>query len=172
VRDGTSLVIIKKILERLPAAFAFLASAALTGILVLIVIDVTVRALGYRPPAFTVGVVEYLALYFTMFAAPYLVRVKGHIYIQTLVMRVSGPAQKVLRRVIYSISIAACGLFAGVALLVLLEKLESGDIDMRGINFPGWLIVAPLVFGYAMVSLEFVRALVLDEALGEGGEGL
>jgi len=162
----------KRLIERLPAALVFMASAAVVGILGLIVIDVTIRSFGGRPPAYTIGLVEYLSLYFTMFAAPYLVREKGHVYIQTLVSHLKGSARSFVRRCIYLVSLASSGLFAAIAVLVLLEKLASGDIDMRGIDLPGWLVIAPLVLGYGLVAVEFLRALILDEDLGDGGEAL
>ena len=51
--------------------------AVLSGVLILasfdmIVVDVSMRIVGLKPPLFTVATVEYILLWFTMLAAPWL----------------------------------------------------------------------------------------------------
>jgi C4-dicarboxylate transporter DctQ subunit len=67
--------------RQLKVVNAFVVTA---GVLILIgiglvIVDVSIRALGMRPPGFTVAAVEYILLYFVLLSAPYLVRIKGHV---------------------------------------------------------------------------------------------
>ncbi len=70
------------------AGVAGLLIAAMCG---LIVWDVAARNLGLQPPASTVALTEYGLLYFTMAAAPWLVRRRGHIVVEIFYQRL--PAQ-------------------------------------------------------------------------------
>ena len=58
---------------------AGIAGVVLAMMCTLIIFDVTLRNLGLQPPRATVAITEYALLYFTMFAAPYLVRTRGHV---------------------------------------------------------------------------------------------
>ena len=51
---------------------------------VLIVLDVALIMFGYSGREATMGLVEYGLLWFTMLAAPWLARIKGHVYIDAL----------------------------------------------------------------------------------------
>ncbi len=140
-------------------ALAWLAGAMTLAIFVLVVVDVTAREVLGSSLNYTIGTVEYALLYFTMFAAPYLVRTHGHVYIEALIIRLPVPVQRVLEKIVYVICAVSCVIFAVVSTMLLLEIIESGVIDIRGVDFPGWLIVAPMPLCYGLVTLEFLRFL-------------
>ena len=79
------MLALDKTLEQVATALAYFACVIVTCIFVMIVIDVSMRTLGFTPPGFTLSVVEYALLYFAMCCAPYLVRHKGHVTIEALV---------------------------------------------------------------------------------------
>ena len=69
--------------------FILLALATGAGLVIfssfaMIVVDVSIRIVGLKPPLFTMAVVEYGLLWFTMLAAPWLVRIKGHVFIDAV----------------------------------------------------------------------------------------
>jgi len=68
-------------------AFLVLAGVLVLAAIFLIIIDVCIRALGFKPPGYTVAVVEYVLLYFVLLSAPYLVRTKGHVLTDILIQR-------------------------------------------------------------------------------------
>ena len=84
--------------DRLIYGLAGLAGAMIAGVCLLIVYDVVARNLGLQPPRSTVALTEYALLYFTMAAAPYLVRVKGHIVVEVVYQRLGGKVQKHTRQ--------------------------------------------------------------------------
>jgi len=154
-----------RLYDGLITAFAILAGVVIAAILVLIVLDVVVREVGSGSLAFTLGVVEYGLLYFTMLAAPYLVREKAHVFIESIVSQFPVRVQRVLEVVVYLLCILATMLFAWISFELLREKVAAGTIDIRGIDFPSWVLVAPLGPCYLLVALEFLRFLIGPDSL-------
>jgi len=66
-------------------ALRALSGVVVFGIFLLIVVDVGIRMagpmIGVQPWIYSSGVVEYGLLWFAMLAAPWLTRVKGHVFI-------------------------------------------------------------------------------------------
>lgn len=150
-------------------ALAWLAGAMTLAIFVLVVVDVTAREVVGSSLNYTVGTVEYALLYFTMFAAPYLVRTHGHVYIEALITRLPEPVRRVQEKLVYVICAVSCAVFAVVSTMLLVEKIETGVIDIRGVDFPGWLIVAPMPVCYGLVTLEFLRFLFGADSMYRAG---
>lgn len=148
-----------RLYDGLVGALAYLAGVATVLILVLVLIDVAARELAGSSLNFTIGIVEYAMLYFTMFAAPYLVRTRGHVCIEAVVMRLPDRARRVLEKAVYVICAGATLVFAYFSIDLLFEKIGDETIDIRGIDFPGWLVVAPMPLCYALVAVEFLRYL-------------
>ena len=73
--------------DRLIHGMAVFAGLVIAAACLLIAYDVIARNLGMQPPASTVALTEYALLYFTMAAAPYLVRSKGHIVVEVVYQR-------------------------------------------------------------------------------------
>ena len=67
--------------DNLIMALALLAGVMIASVFFFIVFDVTLRTTGFRPPEFVSAVSEYVLLYVTMLAAPWLVRERGHVRI-------------------------------------------------------------------------------------------
>jgi TRAP-type C4-dicarboxylate transport system permease small subunit len=165
-----------RLYDGLVGALAYLAGVATVLILVLILLDVAARELFGSSLNFTIGVVEYAMLYFTMFAAPYLVRTRGHVCIEAVVMRLPVRTRRVLEKAVYVICAVATLVFAYFSTDLLIEKIGDGTIDIRGIDFPGWLVVAPMPLGYGLVAVEFLRYLFGPDSFyrsdGSPGEAL
>lgn len=158
--DRQVLNSISKAYNTLLMALAVLAGVIVLMILLLIVVDVCIRTLGFTAFNFTLGLVEYGLLYFTMFSAPYLVRQKGHIYIQTLTSMMPNPLLQIAEKMIYLLSILATAIFGYISTVLLFEKILGDEIEIRGIDFPAWLPVLPLPLCYFLVAIEFARFLI------------
>jgi C4-dicarboxylate transporter, DctQ subunit len=148
-------------------ALAVLAGAAIAVAFVLIVADVLIRTARYNPPPFTIATVEYLLLYFTMFAAPWLVRQKGHVYVDALLSHLSGRPRIFLEKFVYLFCVAAPLVFAYFATLLLVDAFQSGMFEERAIDIPLWLLYAPMPIGFALVAVEFARYLFGADRLYE-----
>lgn len=141
-------------------ALAVLAGASIALAFVLIVVDVGIRAAGLRPPAFTSAVVEYILLYFTLLAAPYLARKKGHVYVDALVSHLRGRVRWVLEKFVYVVCIVTCLIFAYVGFGLTVDAIRSGGFEERSVDVPLWINYAPMAPVFLLVAIEFGRYLV------------
>jgi TRAP-type C4-dicarboxylate transport system permease small subunit len=142
------------------AGLAVGAGAAIAGAFVLIVVDVGIRAAGLRPPAFTSAAVEYILLYFTLLAAPFLVRRKGHVYVDAVASRLPGRARWPVEKLAYLVCIATCLVFSYIGLGLTVDAIRSGGFEERSIDVPLWINYAPMAPAFLLVALEFGRYLV------------
>ena len=141
-------------------ALAGLAGATIGLCFLLIVIDVSIRAVGRTPPAYTSAVVEYTLLYFTLLAAPYLVRQKGHVYVDALLSRLTGRTRWVAEKLAYCVCVVTSLAFSFIGFRLALAAIESGSIEERSIDVPSWVdywAVGPI---FLLVAIEFTRYLI------------
>jgi TRAP-type C4-dicarboxylate transport system permease small subunit len=130
------------------------------AMLVLIVVDVSLRIAGFRPPAATIGLVEYSLLYLAMLSAPRLVREGQHIVVETIIGALSGWARIVLEKLIYAAAAVTCAVLGTAATLLTLDNIARGTLDLRGIDLPSWLLPLPIAIGCALCTVEFLRFLL------------
>lgn len=139
--------------------------AVLAGILiflsfVMIVVDVTMRIVGLKPPLFTIAVVEYILLWFAMLAAPWLVRIKGHVFIDAVTQFLPKLVKTVVAKIVYSICIVSSSIYCIHAAGLLREAWVKEMIDVRSIDMPQWILYAPMPVCFFFVATEFARFLV------------
>lgn len=139
--------------------------AGLAGVLiflsfVMIVVDVTMRILGFTPPSFTTSVVEYILLWFTILAAPWLVRIKGHVFIDAVTQFLPPVVKTVIAKIVYILCIIAAMIFAYHAAGLLITAWQEAKVDVRSVEMPQWILFFPMPFCFFMVGLEFCRYLL------------
>ena len=158
-----------RLYDRLIAVLAAVAGAMLAGVFVMIVYDVTVRALGYQPPAHTSALSEYAMLYMTLLAAPWVLRNKGHVFVEFLAGALPRTVRRVLRRGIYTLCIVVCLGLAYYGLLAALDYWERGELDIKSIVIAKWAYYAPLPIGFFLCAVEFARFLFgIDDMYDRG----
>ena len=128
-------------------------------IFVLIVSDVLLRLTGLPLWTYSSGVVEYSLLWFTMLGAPWLARIKGHVFIDAVTQLLPAGPQKIIAKIVYTICIVSCLIFAWFSFQLLLDAFTSGQTDTRGEDFPLWALLFPIPFSFALVAIEFCRFL-------------
>lgn len=136
-------------------ALAWFACVIIPCIFTMIVVDVSIRTFGYRPPLFTSSVVEYALLYLAVCSAPWLVRERGHVVIEALVAVLPDAVRRPLAKFVYLVSAAISFLMAYLCWGLLAAYWVGGELDVRGIDLPYWLQFLPLPFCFALVGLEF-----------------
>ena len=146
-------------------ALAYMAGAMVIIIFALIVIDVTSRELFGFSFKFTIGTVEYLMLYLTCLCAPWLLRTHGHVYIEAFTSRMPVSMKRASEILVCLLCIVAAGIYTWIGMSLLLERLSSGEVDIRDIDIPGWMIAAPLPVCYSLITIECVRFLFGQESI-------
>ena len=127
---------------------------------ILIFIDVLMRIAYMDPLLFILTTVEYSLLYFTMLAAPYLVRIKGHVFIDAVTQFFPPRIKKVVAKIVYLACIIGSLVFCYHLVGLFFEAFESGEIDMRSFEIPMWILFAPMPACYIMCAIEFGRYLI------------
>jgi C4-dicarboxylate transporter DctQ subunit len=146
--------------DRVITGLAVTGGISLVIITIAIIIDVVLRNTGFRPSQSTSALVEYVMLYSTMAAAPWLVRKNGHVAITSFVERLPQRLRFLAGRAVLILCIFVLGLLSWRSSAVGLEMVAAGSVDMRSINIPSWVLYAMLAGGFGLMTLEFLRMLL------------
>lgn len=147
---------------------AVLAGAMVAAVFVMILYDVTLRATGFQPPIFTSALTEYALLYLTMLAAPWLVRTRGHVFVESFTLRLGRGARRVVERFVYLLCIALCLILSYYAVEQALDMASRGEEDWRSIVMPRWVLFAALPIGFVPAAVEFARFLFGRDSMYAG----
>jgi C4-dicarboxylate transporter DctQ subunit len=157
---------------RLLELLAAIAGVLLAAMAVAIVVDVVVRNLGLQPPAHTLTLTEYGLLYVTMLGAPWLVREKGHVYIELLTAALSPRARFWLTRVVYALCVLTCAVIFWFSLEVMIAHYQRHVIDVRSFDMPRWLLTASMPLSFGLMAIEFGRYLLGFDSMHTGHAGI
>ena len=147
------------------ALLAVCAGITIVAIFLSIVTDVLMRICGLQPPAWTITYVEYALLYFTMFCAPYLVRHKGHVVIESLVSVLPVPVRRAMAKITYFLCFAGAVIFTWQSVLLLSEAWASQRIDVRGVDIQMWILFVPMPVSFGLIATEFLRYLFTRDTI-------
>ena len=145
-----------------------LSGVVIFTVFLLIVADVFMRLVGIPPWTYISAIVEYGLLWFTMLAAPYLVRIKGHVFIDAITQLLPAAPQRVMAKIAYAICIVSCLVYFWFSLLLLIEAIMTGQIDTRGEDMMQWTLLLPIPICFFLVTIEFGRYLIgIDTMYGD-----
>jgi TRAP-type C4-dicarboxylate transport system permease small subunit len=150
---------------------AVLSALSVVLMLVLIIGDVTSRTLGFGSWVVTLPVTEVALLYFTVLSAPYLVRQKAHVAVDSFIALAPPALRRVATWLVIAGCVAASGLIAVISVDMLTEALRTGEMVMGGIDFPFWVIALPMPLSYLLVATEFLRMGLRGETPFRDGVG-
>jgi C4-dicarboxylate transporter DctQ subunit len=157
---------------RLLELLAIVAGVLLSAMAFAIVVDVVMRNLGIQPPAHTLTLTEYGLLYVTMLGAPWLVREKGHVYIELVTAAVGPRTRFWLTRVVYALCVLTCALIFWFSLEVTIDHYQRHVIDVRSFDMPRWLLTASIPLSFGLMIVEFGRFLLGFDTMHAGQAGI
>ena len=138
-------------------AMAALASFLMAAMMVVICIDVVLRNLGYQSSAHFFTFTEYALLMVPCLGAPWLVREKGHIYVEILLMSLSLRARARLTTAIGLICVATCCVLAWYGFGITMADFARSEKDVRSFDMPRWMVVVWIPLAFTMMGIEFAR---------------
>jgi C4-dicarboxylate transporter, DctQ subunit len=150
---------ISKIYNGLIIGLAIIAGLMLALIFAGIVIDVTIRTVGFNSLQWYSAMAEYALLFSTMCGAPWLVRIKGHVVVESLTLAVSPAVRFVMAKCVYLVCIFLSLLFVYYGFIEMVGTFQTGEIDIRSIDMPKWILFAPFPIGFSLIAIEFIRYL-------------
>ena len=143
---------------------AWLAGALMVAMMAMIVADVGLRNMGFQGSAHFFTFTEYFLLLIPLFGAPWLVREKGHIYIELLIGALPERARRALVTIVVVACIAVAGILAWYGAAITLQDYVGNEKDVRSFDMPRWILMAAMPLSFGMMALEFIRLLVRRES--------
>ena len=145
--------------DRLIVALAIVAGVMMGAMPLLIAYEVLLRNIGLKPPIWAVPVNEFALLYCTVFAAPWLVRRKGHVFVEALIGRLSTASRRRIEIVVGTCCALLCLVLAYYAARLAYTGIVAGDAEVRSFRMPTWLLYGPMALGFLLAATEFLRLL-------------
>ena len=142
---------------------AIVAAFLMAAMMVIITLDVVFRNLGYQSSSHFFTFTEYALLIVPCLGAPWLVREKGHVYVEILLMYLPPRARASLRLAIGVVCVLVCAVLAWYGLQVTLQDYFGNEKDVRSLDMPRWIIVGFVPLSFAMMALEFLRFVLRRE---------
>ncbi len=143
---------------------AVCAGLLMAAMMITIFIDVVLRQAGYQSSAHFFTFNEYFLLLIPCLGAPWLVREKGHVYVEILLMALGPRQRRAMTVAIGVLCIAVCLVLAWYGLRVTLTDIAQANKDVRSFDMPRWTIVMWIPVAFAMMAVEFARFLRRGES--------
>lgn len=157
------MLAISRCLDMAVTALATLAAAFLIAICALLCVDVFVRYLGWASMNWIgdLGPVSLFAI--TFLAAPWVLRDKSHIAVDSLVKILPAQAQFRVRQGTNLLGAALSGVMCFYSFKMLLASYSAGTMVYRMLVYPQWwvFILPPLTF--TLMALLFTRHAVQEQ---------
>jgi TRAP-type C4-dicarboxylate transport system permease small subunit len=136
---------------------AGLAGLLMVAMMTTIFIDVVLRNLGYQSSAHFFSFTEYALLAVPCLGAPWLVREKGHVYVEILLSALAPAKRRALVRAIGLACVAVCAVLAWYGGAVTVQDFLRAERDVRSFDMPRWIVVGFIPLSFGMMALEFLR---------------
>ena len=143
---------------------ALIAGILMVAMMAMIVADVALRNLGYQSSAHFFTFTEYFLLLIPLLGAPWLVREKGHIYIELVIAALAPQARRALMRAIVVLCLAVCVVLAWYAGAITVQNFVQNEKDVRSFDMPRWILMLSMPLAFGMMALEFLRLLLRRES--------
>lgn len=143
---------------------AWLAGIMMVAMMAMIVADVALRNVGYQSSAHFFTFTEYFLLLIPLLGAPWLVREKGHIYIELLIAALPARVRRALLVLIVLACVAVALILAWFGGAITLQDYLANEKDVRSFDMPRWMLMASMPLSFGMMALEFMRFLVRGES--------
>jgi C4-dicarboxylate transporter DctQ subunit len=158
-----------KLYDAVLYGMAWLAGALMVAMMAMIVADVALRNLGYQSSAHFFTFTEYFLLLIPLLGAPWLVREKGHIYIEVLIVALPQRLQRGLMFAVVLACIAVAAILAWYGGAITLQDFAANEKDVRSFDMPRWMLMASMPLAFGMMAVEFARLLARGESPYGGG---
>lgn len=141
----------------------FTLGAVYLGIIVLGTLwDVIARAVPQiHAPVWLGTVIEFGLPSSAMLAAPWLVRIRGHVAMELIDEALNTRQRKALLMLTDLAATGVCLFVAWYAGLAGLDSFERGEVAVRAVDVPRWYLYVILATGLTLCALEFLRHAVL-----------
>lgn len=163
-----------KIIDRVCDLLAILAGIYLVGIMLGIVISALARTFylsgAWSSHIFTFA--EFGLLYIVMAASPWLVRERGHVFIELITAALPRGIQRPFSRGVSALCVVICFVLVWYTWGATAKAWKFGDAEMRSLDMPKYLLLGAMPIGFGLMGLQFCRFVFGPETLHTGEAGV
>jgi len=146
-----------KALDKFSGLLKTIGAIALTGMMLLTVVDVIGRF--FKHPIFgSVELVGFMATLVVAAALPYTYKMDGHVGVEILVRLLSKKTQLIIDLLTRTISLILFCLVTWQMFLYAMDIHETGEVSMN-LEFPIYYIVYVLAFGLLIFSVTIIETI-------------
>ena len=144
-------------LAALEDAGAWLSTAVLAGLMLLICVDVLLRYAFNAPLSWGVEISEISLLWITMLGSAYVLREGGHIRVDLLFNMISPAATRRCAMFSCVVCAMACAVLTVFGSEAVVTSILRGSFRPTQLEIPIWAIIIVIPVGAALLTLRFVR---------------
>lgn len=163
-----------RVIDRICDGLAVLAGIYLVAIMLGIVISALARTFdmsgNWASHVFTFA--EFGLLYIVMGASPWLVREKGHVFIELLTAALPRAVQRPFSRGVSVLCVLICAILVWYTWGATAKAYQFGDAEMRSLDMPKYLLLGAMPIGFGLMGVQFARFVFGPETLHTGQAGV
>jgi len=161
-----------RLIDKICNLLAILAGIYLVAIMFAIVFQATSRSFGYSGSSHVFTFSEYGLLYIVMAASPWLVKHKGHVYIELLTAIVPKRIAPSFSRLVTLICVIICLALVWYTGEATLKAFNRADFDMRSLDMPKWMLLVSMPICFLLMACQFLRFVFGKDTLHTGEAGV
>jgi len=163
-----------KLIDWICDFLAILAGVYLVAIMFGIVINAIARTFHFAGTwashLFTFA--EFGLLYIVMAASPWLVRHKGHVFIEIVTAAVPKTMQRPFSRAVSALCIVICAVLVWYTWGATVKAYDFGDAEMRSLDMPKFLLLGAMPICFGLMAIQFSRFVWGPDTLHSGQAGV
>lgn len=163
-----------KPIDRLCDFLAIVAGVYLVAIMFGIVISALARTFNmsgaWSSHIFTFA--EFGLLYIVMAASPWLVRERGHVFIELITAALPRYIQRPFSRCVSALCVLICLVLVWYTSSATYRAWEFGDAEMRSLDMPKYLLLGAMPIGFGLMGAQFARFVFGPVLLHTGEAGV
>lgn len=146
-----------RLIDKICDVLAILAGIYLVVIMFAIVFQATARSFGFSGSSHVFTFSEYGLLYIVMAASPWLVRHKGHVYIELLTALIPKQYAPAFSRAVTLLCVVICATLVWYTGEATLKAFNRADFDMRSLDMPKWMLLVSMPVCFSLMAAQFLR---------------
>lgn len=163
-----------RLLDRVCDLLALFAGVYLTAIMLGIVVSALARTFNisgiWTSHIFTFA--EFGLLYIVMAASPWLVRHRGHVFVEIVTAALPETLKRPFSRVVSALCVIICLVLVWYTWGATAKAYRFGDAEMRSLDMPKYLLLGAMPIGFGLMAAQFMRFVFGPETLHTGQAGV
>jgi len=152
-----------------------IAAVYIALIMLAIVYSSGFRYLGLYYTPTTIPFIEYGFIYILFLGSPYLIRNRGHVYIEMLTAALGESQRRIISRLICLLAGCLCltwSWYSGLLCLDRFSDIMAYDELRAQWDIPLWVSTIPFPIGFMLMAIEFIRFIFTSEPMHTGLAGI